>query len=109
MTYELLHGYPNVRGLPWTFMTLFLLSVVKPSSVNSLSLDLSIYAFPPALFVNQEGFIECHRVPSLWVRLRGHTCYLLITQRAWEIALMLWTHFCRVYVVLFPLQACERL
>lgn len=67
----------NVRGLPWTFMT-FLLSDMKLSTINSLSLDLTTYAFLPAPSVNQEGLI----VPWGSQAVGGSeefTCYLLIT------------------------------
>ena len=62
---------PNVRGLPWTFMTFFLLSDMKLSTINSLSLDLTTYTFLPVPSVNQEGLVECHGVPRLWVGPRN--------------------------------------
>lgn len=60
---------PNVRGLPWTFMTFFLLSDTKNCQpINSLSLDLTTYTFLPVPSVNQEGLVDAMGFPGCgWV------------------------------------------
>lgn len=88
-------------------MTLFLLSVMKLSPVNSFSLALTIHAFLPEPSVHQQGFIE-RAVLSLRVGPTSRP-YLLLTPAACEIALVFWTHFYRVCLVLPHLQGCELL